>query len=335
MKKILSVALAAMMFASTFVIAPAQAAEFQGGTVLTTHDGSPVTLLPDFNEDKSKERAAIRDGGFETKAAFNDNLQLIPYWTAGGMTFEESDAVEGKLSLVVDYPKITADVRGEAGFTAVYLAPCFTEFNEAYCLEFYTKLLTPLDGNPEVLIYFFNPEDSSNPAVGVGTSRVTINAETMKGTEWEAQKWIRVRHYFTIDSSADEKAWTLQIQNMNMSGPWGTSRIALDGFSLTKVSIDEATMDPSLFKAEEPVVEKSVKFTKKSVKIKKGKKATLKVKIQGASKAKFSVDKKGKNVVKLSKKKAKSVVVTGTKKGNATITAKVGAKKATCKVNVK
>ena len=61
----------------------------------------------------------------------------------------------------------------------------------------------------------------------------------------------------------------------------------------------------------------------------------MKVKIQGASKAKFSVDKKGKKVVKLSKAKAKSVVVTGKKKGKATITAKVGAKKATCKVTVK
>jgi len=79
----------------------------------------------------------------------------------------------------------------------------------------------------------------------------------------------------------------------------------------------------------------TIKFKKKSVKIKKGKKVTLKVTLKNAKKANFSVDKKGKKVVKLSKKKAKSVVVTGKKKGKATITAKAGNKKATCKVKVK
>ena len=79
----------------------------------------------------------------------------------------------------------------------------------------------------------------------------------------------------------------------------------------------------------------TIKFKKKSVKIKKGKKVTLKVTIKNAKKATFSVDKKGKKVVKLSKKKAKSVVVTGKKKGKATITAKASGKKATCKVKVK
>jgi len=103
--------------------------------------------------------------------------------------------------------------------------------------------------------------------------------------------------------------------------------------TVTPAPTTSATVAPT--STTKPPKKVTIKFKKKSVKIKKGKKVTLKVTIKNAKKAKFSVDKKGKKVVKLSKKKAKSVVVTGKKKGKATITAKAGKKKATCKVTVK
>ena len=78
---------------------------------------------------------------------------------------------------------------------------------------------------------------------------------------------------------------------------------------------------------------KSIKFKKKKVTIKKGKKATLKVTIKGAKKAKFSVNKK--KVAKIVKKKAKAVTVKGVKKGKAVVKAKAAGKTAKCKVTVK
>ena len=103
--------------------------------------------------------------------------------------------------------------------------------------------------------------------------------------------------------------------------------------TVTPAPTTSATVAPT--STTKPPKKVTIKFKKKSVKIKKGKKVTLKVTLKNAKKANFSVDKKGKKVVKLSKKKAKSVVVTGKKKGKATITAKAGKKKATCKVTVK
>lgn len=101
----------------------------------------------------------------------------------------------------------------------------------------------------------------------------------------------------------------------------------------------EVTPQPTSTATSEPTTKpeprKSIKFKKKNITLKKGKKKTLKVVIKGAKKAKFSVDKKGKKIVKLLKKKAKSVVVRGKKKGKAKITAKAAGKKAVCTVKVK
>ena len=77
----------------------------------------------------------------------------------------------------------------------------------------------------------------------------------------------------------------------------------------------------------------SIKFAKKKVKIKKGRKVTLKVKATGVKKVKFSVNRK--KVVRITKKKALRVTVKGLKKGAAVVTAKANGVKATCKVTVK
>lgn len=72
-----------------------------------------------------------------------------------------------------------------------------------------------------------------------------------------------------------------------------------------------------------------LKLNKKSVKLTVGKQVTLKAN----KKAKFTTSNKKVATVS-TKKAAKSVVVRGTGKGSATITAKAGSKKATCKVTV-
>jgi len=100
-------------------------------------------------------------------------------------------------------------------------------------------------------------------------------------------------------------------------------------------SVTPAPTDGSQGLNPVPVKKVKIKLKKKTYKVKKGKKVTLKITLKNAKKAKFSVDKKGKKVVKLMKKKAKSVVVKGKKKGTAKITAKAAGKKATCKVKVK
>ena len=80
----------------------------------------------------------------------------------------------------------------------------------------------------------------------------------------------------------------------------------------------------------------SVRFIKKKVKIKKGKKAKLKLKLSGATKAIFKLkNKKMKKILKIAKKKAKMVVVKAKKKGKAIVIATAGGKKAKCKVIVK
>ena len=85
-----------------------------------------------------------------------------------------------------------------------------------------------------------------------------------------------------------------------------------------------------------PAAKVTVKFTKKKVTIKKGKKTTLKLKLTGANKARFSLSgKKSKKVLKIVKKKAQAVTIKARKKGKATVIAKAGGKKARCKVVVK
>lgn len=74
------------------------------------------------------------------------------------------------------------------------------------------------------------------------------------------------------------------------------------------------------------------KLSAKKISIKVGQKKTIKVK-NTSKKAKWSV-KSGKKVVTLSNKKKKSVVVKGKKAGKATVLAKIGKKKLTCKVTV-
>ena len=76
-----------------------------------------------------------------------------------------------------------------------------------------------------------------------------------------------------------------------------------------------------------------MKLSKKKVTITvgKSKKITLK---NSKKKAKWSI-KKGKKFIKLTKKKKKSVTIKAVKKGTATVVAKVGKKKYTCKVTVK
>lgn len=77
---------------------------------------------------------------------------------------------------------------------------------------------------------------------------------------------------------------------------------------------------------------KAVKLSAKKVRIRVGQKQTIKVK-NTSKKAKWSV-KTGKKVITLTKKKKKRVVVKGKKKGNATVLAKIGKKKLTCKITV-
>lgn len=77
---------------------------------------------------------------------------------------------------------------------------------------------------------------------------------------------------------------------------------------------------------------KAPKLSAKKISIKVGQKKTIKVK-NTSKKAKWSV-KAGKKVVTLSKKKKNSVVVKGKKAGKATVLAKIGKKKLTCKVTV-
>lgn len=77
---------------------------------------------------------------------------------------------------------------------------------------------------------------------------------------------------------------------------------------------------------------KAPKLSAKKISIKVGQKKTIKVK-NASKKAKWSV-KTGKKVVTLSKKKKNSVVVKGKKAGKATVLAKIGKKKLTCKVTV-
>ena len=89
---------------------------------------------------------------------------------------------------------------------------------------------------------------------------------------------------------------------------------------------------------------KSVKAAKKSVTVKKGKKANLTFKVTAADNKKVTTDKvsatssnkKAVKVTKVTTKAGKVVVsVKGVKKGSAKVTVKVGSKKATTKVKVK
>ncbi len=77
---------------------------------------------------------------------------------------------------------------------------------------------------------------------------------------------------------------------------------------------------------------KGPKLNKKKVTITVGKTAKLKVKNTN-KKVKWSI-KSGKKQIKLTKKKKTSVVIWAKKKGNATIVAKIGKKKLSCKVTV-
>ena len=80
----------------------------------------------------------------------------------------------------------------------------------------------------------------------------------------------------------------------------------------------------------------TIKFKKKKVTIRKGRKKTLKVKLAGAKKARFKLkNKKMKKIVKIVKKKAKKVVIKAKKKGKAVVIAKAGGRKAKCKVIVR
>lgn len=124
-------------------------------------------------------------------------------------------------------------------------------------------------------------------------------------------------------NEVDDMAWALQI--------------ALD--------ILEKKPEPEVPIVEEQV--KKVKFTKKKINLKVGKKATLKVKLtpselsKAAKKVKWSIDKKGKKVVKFVKKANKltgklSAKIKAVKKGKAKITCKApNGKKAVCKIVVK
>lgn len=77
---------------------------------------------------------------------------------------------------------------------------------------------------------------------------------------------------------------------------------------------------------------KAAKLSTKKISIQIGEKQTIKVK-NASKKAKWSV-KTGKKFITLSKKKKKSVVVKGKKAGKASVLAKIGKKKLTCKVTV-
>lgn len=77
---------------------------------------------------------------------------------------------------------------------------------------------------------------------------------------------------------------------------------------------------------------KAAKLSTKKLSIQIGEKQTIKVK-NASKKAKWSV-KTGKKFITLSKKKKKSVVVKGKKAGKASVLAKIGKKKLTCKVTV-
>lgn len=200
-------------------------------------------------------------------------------------------------------------------------------------------------------------EDGTNP-----------NGEFQQGKGSFAQgKWVKIDAYFITPKDFMEATYAVQIQTNRAAD----CKIYFDAFSLEKITLDEVDLGKKLIvptpvvtqiptpavtptatpvvsvtpsvtatptstvEPTKPPVKKSVRFTKKKVTIKRGKKATLKVKITGVKKAKFSVNKKGKKVVKLMKKKAKKVTIKGKKKGNAVITAKAAGKKATCKVTVK
>jgi len=108
----------------------------------------------------------------------------------------------------------------------------------------------------------------------------------------------------------------------------------------------EATVMPTI--TPDVKVVKKVKFTKKKIKVKVGKKATLKVKLtpakglsKKAKKVKWSIDKKGKKVVKFVKAVKKlsgklTVKIKAKKKGKAKITCKApSGKKAVCRITVK
>lgn len=77
---------------------------------------------------------------------------------------------------------------------------------------------------------------------------------------------------------------------------------------------------------------KAPKLNTKKISIQIGQKRTIKVK-NTSKKAKWSV-KTGKKFITLSKKKKKSVVVKGKKAGKASVLAKIGKKKLTCKITV-
>jgi len=201
-------------------------------------------------------------------------------------------------------------------------------------------------------------EDGSNP-----------NGEFKQGDGPFSQgEWVQIDTYFVTPEDFMEGSYSVQIQTNKAAD----CKIYFDAFSLEKVTLDKVdlgiklanvitptpvvtatsiptptvtasptvTSSPTLSCSGIPTptakpVKKSIKFKKKNVKIKRGKKVTLKVTIKGAKKAKFSVDKKGKKIVKLMKKKAKSVVVKGKKKGKAIVTAKAAGKMAKCTVKVK
>lgn len=116
-----------------------------------------------------------------------------------------------------------------------------------------------------------------------------------------------------------------------------------------KTSIDVIKTDVQLTEEELANAQvKKIKFTKKKITIRVGKKKTLKVKLtpaaytlpKDAKKVKWSINKKSKKIIKFVKKTKKlngklKAQVKAVKKGKAVVTAKVGNKRAKCKITVK
>ena len=100
--------------------------------------------------------------------------------------------------------------------------------------------------------------------------------------------------------------------------------------ALTATPIATATPVPTPVIKEMPL---KLRFTRKKVKIRKGRSTSLKVKHNGVAKVRFSVS--SKKVLKLFNKKANSVSVKGRKKGRAYVIASVDSTKVKCKVIVR
>lgn len=98
-------------------------------------------------------------------------------------------------------------------------------------------------------------------------------------------------------------------------------------YVLTAAMLMGITVPSSMVEAKKKVP----KLSDKKLRIKVGQKKTIKVK--NAKKVKWSI-KSGKKYITLSNKKKTSVVVKGKKAGKATITAKIGTTKLSCKITV-